>query len=85
MLVKRIILLIAKFVDEFGHDLSLSGSAEAVEYEDPLFLQRNGRYRWVEALSKSLENVIPPGEHCRQSGNSFQISYSRKGVTCGGS
>jgi hypothetical protein len=79
---------ITKLIDEFGHDLSLSGSTEAVQHDDPLFLQRNGRYRWVEAFSKSLEDVIPPCEHRRESRNSFQGRHSGTGVnsmTCGGS
>ena len=59
------IVLIAKVIDEFGHYLSLPGSAQAVENEDSLFLQRYRRYRWVEALSKSLEDVLPTREHCR--------------------
>ena len=89
MSVKGImVVLITEFIDEFGHDLSLSCSSESVKYEDPLFLQRNRRYRWVEVFSKSLEDVIPPCEHRRESRNSFQGRHSGKGVNsmiCGGS
>jgi hypothetical protein len=56
------IVPITKLNDEFGHDLSLSGSTEAVQHEYPLFSQRNRRYGWIEVLGKLLEDVIPPRE-----------------------
>ena len=82
------VVLITKLIDEFGHDLSLSGSTEAVQHGDSLFLQSDRRCGWVEVLSKPLEDVIPPCEHRRESRNSFQGRHSGMGensITCGGS